>query len=168
MGWPDECRTCAVTSLGGFRGVRKDRTGSWQRPARLRHRRETRGPSFAQFATDDRTDDEAQAERCADQAEAVRSLVRRGDVGHVGGGCGERSAGDTGNDATDEQVPDERRDRHHQVVKCQPEQGCQQHRAPAETIRQIAQHGREDELHEGVGKDQIATDDRCVGGRCRP
>jgi hypothetical protein len=118
---------------------------------------------FAEFAAHNRSDDESEAEGGADEAEAVRALVGWRDVGHVGRCGGKGRAGNTGNDTADEEVPNYRRDRHHQIVERQPEQGGQQHRAAAETVGQIPQDRGKDELHEGIGEDQVATDDGRIG-----
>ena len=93
----------------------------------------------------------------------MRALMRRRDVGHIGGGRRQGGTGDTGNDAADEQIPDEGSDRHHQVIEGQAEQRGEQHRAAAEAVGQIAQHRRKHELHESVSKDQVAADHRRIG-----
>ena len=91
------------------------------------------------------------------------SLMGWGDVCHIGCGRGDGGAGDTGDNPAHKQIPDDRCDRHHGIVKGQAEQGCQEDRAASEAIRQIAQDWRKDELHEGIGEDEIAADDRGIG-----
>jgi hypothetical protein len=100
----------------------------------------------AEPAAEHRADDEAQAERRADQAERLRALVRRGDVGDVGIGGGEAGRGDRRDDPADEQPRQRRRQRHEDEVQAQPEARQQDHRAPAVAVGQRALDRRGHEL----------------------
>ena len=91
------------------------------------------------------------------------AFVRRRDVGHVGRRCREGGPGNARDDASDEEVPDEWRDRHHEVVEGQPQQRQEKHRPAPVAVRQIAQDRRKHELHESVSEDEIAADNRRVG-----
>ena len=51
----------------------------------------------------------------------------------------------------DEQPPDIRRERHQHVVEAEPEIGNEDHRPPAETVRQRAVDRRTHELHQRPG-----------------
>ena len=91
---------------------------------------------------------EADAEGHADLAEGGGALFRRRDVGDVGVGGGEAGAGDARQHAADEQQRQRLRHRHQDEVQAQAEVGQQDHRPPAEAVRQRALDRREHELHD--------------------
>ena len=102
----------------------------------------------AEHAADQRADDEAQAERRADHAEALRAFFRRSDVGDVGIRSREAGRGRRRDDPADEQPRQVGRQRHEHEVQAEPQAGDQDHRAPAIAIGESALDRRTEELHQ--------------------
>jgi hypothetical protein len=103
---------------------------------------------IAEEAAQARSHDEAQPERPAQHAVGGRALLARRDVGDVGVGGGEARRGHAEQGAADEQQPQRRRQRQHHEIDRQAQVRDQDHRPPAETVRQRALHRREGELHD--------------------
>ncbi len=108
---------------------------------------------------------EADAERRPDQAEVLRPLLRRRDVGDVGSGGGEAGRGDARDQAAEEKPGQVRRHGHDDVVHPQAEDGDQQDRPPAEPVRQGADDGRGEELHHRPGGREDQDVVQGLGGR---
>ena len=114
-------------------------------------------PQRAEQAADRRPEHEAEAEGSADEPEALRALFRRSDVGDVGVRGGIRRAGDSRDEAADEQPRKSRGQSHDDIVDAEREQRRQQHGSPAETIAEIAHERRAEELRDRVDEVQPAA-----------
>ena len=119
-----------------------------------------RGPERSQQAADRGAQDEAAAERRADQPELLRALGGRGHVGDVGVGGREGRARDPGERAPEEEPRERRGEAHDQEVDPEGAHGEEQHRAPPEAVAQVAEHGRAQELQRRVREREPAAVDR--------
>ncbi len=102
----------------------------------------------AKQTADGGAEDEAGAERRADQAEGLRALLRRGHVGDIGERGRNARRRDAGDHPADKQPAERRRKRHQHVVEGQAEVRHQDDRPASEPVRQRAEQRREDELHQ--------------------
>src|SRR5205823_6144010 len=86
------------------------------------------------------------------QAEVRGALFWRTDVGDVGADWRERRAENTGDDATEHEPRDGRRQTEQDVVEAEPGQGEEDDRPPPESVRERAEHWRAEELHDRVDR----------------
>lgn len=112
----------------------------------------------AEESANRRADDEAHTEGGGEIAELLGAFFGRSDVGDVGEGAGDVGGGDAGDDASDQEPFEGRRERHEDVVEAESEAGDEDDRAAAETVGPRAEDGRKNELHERPGETEIAGD----------
>ena len=113
---------------------------------------------LAEHAADQRAGDETDAEGGADQPEIRRPLLRRRDVGDIGGGGRHRRAHDAADDARQRDDPQIGRHRQQDVVDAEAGERDQHDRPAAEAVRQRAEGGAEEELHQRVERQQQAVE----------
>ncbi|CCV08686.1 hypothetical protein MESS2_780033 [Mesorhizobium metallidurans STM 2683] len=102
-------------------------------------------------------DDEADAERNAEQAEILRPVLVGRNVGDKCGCRGIAGAGNAGQHAPDEQNRVGPGDGADQIVDGEGEHGGEQDRPPSEPVAQPAHDGRENELHRRIDEQQPAA-----------
>ena len=98
--------------------------------------------------TDRRADDEADAERGAEQAEQAGPLVRLGDVGDRGLGDRHRRAADAVDDPTEREQPDGAGEAGDEAADRRPAEGEEEHRLAAPPVREAAEDRRADHLRD--------------------
>ena len=127
-------------------------------------RREEGQPEIvvAEQTAERRAHHEAEAEGSPQHAEGLRPLFRRGNVGNIGLRRRHGRRKHPGKNPPDKQHPERRRHRHDQVVDAEPEIGHQDHRPPAVTIRQRAEHRRGKELHHRPDRHEHPEHERCL------
>ena len=113
---------------------------------------------IAKIPAHGRTDDEAEAERRADQAELFWPFFRRSDIGDVSETCGHVGSGNAGDDPADKQPAERRSESHKNVVDAQAKTGDEDDGAAPEAIRPGAQERRENKLHGVPRESEIAGD----------
>src|SRR6185503_14556871 len=114
----------------------------------------------AQQPTDRWSEHEAETEGRADDAEVLRALLRRSDVGDVRIRGRVGRARDACDEAPGEQPREPWRESHDDVVDAEREQRRKQHRAASESIAEIADHRRAEELRDCVDEVQPAAETR--------
>ena len=114
------------------------------------------GGHAASQAAQERAGDEPEAEAGIHVAESPGPFLGAGDVGDVGGGHRQVGPGHPGECATDVKDREERREPHGQVVDRRHAERDEQDGPAAETITQAPEHGREQELHEGIDRHEVA------------
>ena len=123
----------------------KDRVGGGQHGGGVERRPR---PPFRQQPADQRAEDEAHAERRADQAEVRGLVLGLGDVGHEGHRGRLRRRRDPADEPPRQEQPDRPRDRHHEVVERHHGQRDEEDGAAPVTVREAADRGAEQELHD--------------------
>ena len=134
-------------------------SGRTKKPYRaLAKLRQAAAQKVAEESADGRADDEAHAKGGSEVAELLCAVFGRRDVGDVGEGAGDVGGGDSGDDASDQEPFEGRREGHEDVVEAESEAGDEDDRAAAETVGPRAEDGRKNELHERPGETEIAGD----------
>ena len=106
----------------------------------------------AQHAADGRAEDEAEAEGRADQTHPLRSVLFGRHVGDVGLRGRDVAARDAVNDSAREEHPELRRKSQDEEPCARPQEREEEYGPPPVPVRQAAQHRREQELHDRVGR----------------
>ena len=131
--------------------VEQDYVG--QREAAGKKKRHVGAPA-AQDSADGWTKNKAQSKGCANQSHSFGAIFLGRNVGNVGLGGRDVAARNSIDDAADEQHQQRRRKSEDQKTEAGSQQADNQNRTPAVSVREPAQHRREDELHHGIGSEQ--------------
>ena len=104
-----------------------------------------------------RAEHEACAPGSTQQAIGLGAVIGRCHIGDIGIGGGEGGRRNARHRSADEQPPDVGRKRHDEIIEPQHREAGDQDRAPAEAVRQIAEDGGKEEVHQRIDEDQRAA-----------
>src|SRR5690606_18347579 len=114
---------------------------------------------MSQPASQGRAKDESDTKGGPDEAEVGRATFRRADVGNVGRRRGKVGPADAGDEAPQKEPGKAGSPGQQKVVEPGAEQGDEDDWATPKAVREIADHRREEELHEGVEPHQPSVDE---------
>src|SRR5689334_13688885 len=137
----------------GFRQpeVKQDRV---QKTERSREEERHLNSPTTENPTDRWSKNKPEAKRGADQAHSLRAIFRRRDVGDVRLRGRDIAAGNAVENAADKKHPERGGESEHEKTDAGAEDRQKEHGPPAVLVRQPAEYGREDELHDRVRREE--------------